>query len=223
MLVWRTEEAYITSTSNCSHDAARVDARSRRIWPTIRHLARKITRYKHVMYIFRRRRRRRRVLALKTGPARHGPNNPFSLFAVNLLSLRSCKLAAGLSTDANDREGGTEAYTRLMVGIPSKVAVNEQIDILPIKLPDMAISYVHDIPLMYGIRPHMNSCTLALPGEYDWTIVARRRCVFTPVYFDHLLSFRMRCLELPVIVTMRCFVGSFRCLSQAFLVIASFA
>ena len=70
MLVWRTEEAYITSTSNCSHDAARVDARSRRIWPTIRHLARKITRYKHVMYIFRRRRRRRRVLALKTGPAR---------------------------------------------------------------------------------------------------------------------------------------------------------
>ena len=59
------------------------------------------------MYIFRRRRRRRRVLALKTGPARSGPNNPFSLFAVNLLSLRSCKLAAGLSTDANDGEGGS--------------------------------------------------------------------------------------------------------------------
>ena len=30
-------------------------------------------------------------------------------------------------------------------------------------------------------------CTLAPPGEYKWTIRARRRCGFMPNYFDHLL------------------------------------
>jgi len=30
-------------------------------------------------------------------------------------------------------------------------------------------------------------CTLALPGEYDWTIRARRWCGSMPNYFDHLL------------------------------------
>jgi len=30
-------------------------------------------------------------------------------------------------------------------------------------------------------------CTLALPGEYEWTIRARQRCGPMPNYFDHLL------------------------------------
>jgi len=30
-------------------------------------------------------------------------------------------------------------------------------------------------------------CTLAPPGEYDWTVHVRRRCGLMSNYFDHLL------------------------------------
>ena len=31
-------------------------------------------------------------------------------------------------------------------------------------------------------------CTLALPGQWDWTICARRRCGHVSNYFEHLLT-----------------------------------
>jgi len=33
-------------------------------------------------------------------------------------------------------------------------------------------------------------CTLAQPGEYDWTVHVRWRCAFLSNYFDHLLCLR---------------------------------
>ena len=33
-------------------------------------------------------------------------------------------------------------------------------------------------------------CTLAPPGEYDWTVRERRRCGLMPNYFDHLFEVR---------------------------------
>jgi len=32
-------------------------------------------------------------------------------------------------------------------------------------------------------------CTLAPPGEYDWTVRARWRCGLTSNYFDHLYNY----------------------------------
>jgi len=32
-------------------------------------------------------------------------------------------------------------------------------------------------------------CTLAPPGEYDWTVGVRRLCDLMSNYFDHLLPF----------------------------------